>query len=227
VWVGYPRRAVPMLDVHGIRVAGGTFPAQIWHDYMTVAKASFCGAFPKPREKPELKPFCARLTVTKHCEPPPGPGDESQSPVQAVPAPAATAPVPAAAAPDTQIAGGPPPQTTVRTAQFRFHAAGPKAMGFECKLDAGPFVLCDSPVEFAQVPPGDHVFAVRAVSQAGERDASPATFQWTVFADLQPNARNQAPPPTANAAPPAPTQAPAAKPKPKPKPKPKQPVIVG
>ena len=36
VWVGYPRWNQPMTDVHGISVAGGTFPAQIWHDYMTV-----------------------------------------------------------------------------------------------------------------------------------------------------------------------------------------------
>ena len=34
VWVGYPKRTLRMLDVHGIRVAGGTFPAQIWGDYM-------------------------------------------------------------------------------------------------------------------------------------------------------------------------------------------------
>src|SRR5207248_8661305 len=31
VWVGYPNQKVPMYSVHGIRVAGGTVPAQIWH----------------------------------------------------------------------------------------------------------------------------------------------------------------------------------------------------
>jgi penicillin-binding protein 1A len=34
VWVGYPRGEIPMLNVHGIAVAGGTFPAQIWHLFM-------------------------------------------------------------------------------------------------------------------------------------------------------------------------------------------------
>ena len=37
VWVGYPNKTVQMLNVHGIRVAGGTFPAQIWGEYMSVA----------------------------------------------------------------------------------------------------------------------------------------------------------------------------------------------
>jgi penicillin-binding protein 1A len=37
VWVGYPKGEIPMLDVHGIAVAGGTFPAQIWHLFMQEA----------------------------------------------------------------------------------------------------------------------------------------------------------------------------------------------
>jgi penicillin-binding protein 1A len=36
VWVGYPDRLRPMLtEYHGGPVAGGTFPAEIWHDFMT------------------------------------------------------------------------------------------------------------------------------------------------------------------------------------------------
>jgi penicillin-binding protein 1A len=37
VWMGYPGREVPMLDVGGIRVTGGSYPARIWHDFMAVA----------------------------------------------------------------------------------------------------------------------------------------------------------------------------------------------
>ncbi len=48
VWVGYPNKQVEMRNVHGIEVAGGTFPAQIWHDYMTQAKGSDCNSFPTP-----------------------------------------------------------------------------------------------------------------------------------------------------------------------------------
>ena len=39
VWVGYPARTKRMLDVHGIRVTGGSFPAQIWADFMRPALA--------------------------------------------------------------------------------------------------------------------------------------------------------------------------------------------
>ena len=34
VWVGYARGRVPMENVHGISVTGGSFPALIWHDFM-------------------------------------------------------------------------------------------------------------------------------------------------------------------------------------------------
>ena len=40
VWVGYPDARVEMTSVHGIAVAGGTFPAQIWHDFMVAAIGS-------------------------------------------------------------------------------------------------------------------------------------------------------------------------------------------
>jgi len=34
VWMGYQKGEIPMYDVHGISVAGGTFPATIWHLFM-------------------------------------------------------------------------------------------------------------------------------------------------------------------------------------------------
>jgi len=39
VWVGYPDSLVPMTDVHGIAVAGGTYPARIFSKYMKPALA--------------------------------------------------------------------------------------------------------------------------------------------------------------------------------------------
>jgi membrane peptidoglycan carboxypeptidase len=39
VWVGYPDSLVPMTDVHGIAVSGGTFPARIFARYMKSALA--------------------------------------------------------------------------------------------------------------------------------------------------------------------------------------------
>ena len=57
VWVGYPNALVEMRSVHGISVAGGTFPAMIWHDFMNVAKGSFCGDFPAPTTPPQFGAF--------------------------------------------------------------------------------------------------------------------------------------------------------------------------
>jgi penicillin-binding protein 1A len=39
VWVGYQSAEIPMENVHGISVAGGTFPAEIWHLFMQEALA--------------------------------------------------------------------------------------------------------------------------------------------------------------------------------------------
>jgi penicillin-binding protein 1A len=40
VWVGYPNAQIEMTSVHGIRVAGGTFPATIWRLFMEAAFAN-------------------------------------------------------------------------------------------------------------------------------------------------------------------------------------------
>ena len=37
VWVGYPQGEIPMENVHGIAVAGGSFPAEIWRRFMEQA----------------------------------------------------------------------------------------------------------------------------------------------------------------------------------------------
>ncbi|MFL5839610.1 MAG: penicillin-binding transpeptidase domain-containing protein, partial [Thermoleophilaceae bacterium] len=197
VWVGYPHRAISMTNVHGIKVAGATFPAQLWHDYMAVAKGGFCGKFQKPAERPELHPYCARMTVTKNCAPPPVDGDAAPTgaPVQATGgAPQATttepAPVPV---PDTAILGGPPSTTAARDAVFKFKSQGARSTGFECRVDAGPFTACSSPADFSGLRPGRHVFTVRALSASGDPDGSPASYAWTVFDDLIPSSPQNAP----------------------------------
>jgi penicillin-binding protein 1A len=43
VWVGYPQARVPMTHVHGIRVFGGTFPAQIWRRFVVTASRNLPG----------------------------------------------------------------------------------------------------------------------------------------------------------------------------------------
>jgi penicillin-binding protein 1A len=44
-WMGYPNALTPMPGV-----AGGTYPASIWHDYMNVAHGSDCPDFPQPKQ---------------------------------------------------------------------------------------------------------------------------------------------------------------------------------
>jgi len=66
VWVGYPNAQRSMESVHGIRVAGGTFPAQIWRDFMTVAKRKNCSAFALPSQPVAFVPFTP--TVSKRAD---------------------------------------------------------------------------------------------------------------------------------------------------------------
>ena len=62
VWVGYPNAQRSMESVHGIRVAGGTFPAQIWHDFMVVAKRKSCAAFAPPTQPVAFVPFTPTIS---------------------------------------------------------------------------------------------------------------------------------------------------------------------
>ncbi len=53
VWIGYPKGEIPMLSVHGIAVSGPTFPAQIWHTFMTTAIGNRPdAAFPPAQTQP-------------------------------------------------------------------------------------------------------------------------------------------------------------------------------
>src|SRR5262249_29359871 len=58
VWVGYPGGEIPMQNVHGIAVSGGSFPAEIWKLYMEQALAKTPVVdFPEPKHWPTWKPF--------------------------------------------------------------------------------------------------------------------------------------------------------------------------
>ena len=51
VWVGYPNAEIPLTNVEGVgSVAGGTLPAEIWHDFMSAATAGMLPlGFPTPQ----------------------------------------------------------------------------------------------------------------------------------------------------------------------------------
>jgi penicillin-binding protein 1A len=63
VWVGYPRTTASMTSVHGIEVFGGTFPAQIWHDFMQQVVKK-CDPWPQPKEPFVSQPFFGRYAST-------------------------------------------------------------------------------------------------------------------------------------------------------------------
>jgi penicillin-binding protein 1A len=53
VWMGYPKGEIPMLNVHGVAVAGATFDVPIWHEYMAAALWHHkVLAFPPPDKYP-------------------------------------------------------------------------------------------------------------------------------------------------------------------------------
>ncbi len=58
VWLGYTKGEIPMENVHGIAVSGGSFPAEIWRLFMEPAlAASEPTPFAEPAFWPEWKPF--------------------------------------------------------------------------------------------------------------------------------------------------------------------------
>ncbi len=101
VWVGYPDASIEMTNVHGIAVAGGTFPAQIWHDYMV---AAIGGGDPfqwkLPKNAVQWHPFQGQYALS---------GEESTS--SASSGTTTTGPKPTTSTPST-VAPPPPPSTT-------------------------------------------------------------------------------------------------------------------
>jgi penicillin-binding protein 1A len=58
VWVGYPQAQIPMENVHGISVAGGTFPATIWNLFVRSSIGHLEPRdFPGARSEPEWRYF--------------------------------------------------------------------------------------------------------------------------------------------------------------------------
>jgi penicillin-binding protein 1A len=92
VWVGYTSAEIPMLNVHGIAVSGGTFPAEIWRQFMEPAlEGTEPEAFPEPAVWPEWKPFTrGQYALTYDPSPPANTDTETETETTAVP----TAPTP-------------------------------------------------------------------------------------------------------------------------------------
>lgn len=97
------------------------------------------------------------------------------------------APPPDVTAPETTINSGPDLTTVNTSATFTFSSDEADAT-FECALDGASFAACTSPVTFAALAVGPHALQVRAVDAAGNIDATPASYTWTVAPALVPTA---------------------------------------
>jgi DNA-directed RNA polymerase specialized sigma24 family protein len=81
-------------------------------------------------------------------------------------------------APGTSITSHPKSSTGSNSASFGF-SSSENGVKFECRLDGGSWTACSSPKVYS-VGNGAHVFQVRAVDAAGNRDPTPAAWSWTV-----------------------------------------------
>ncbi len=85
--------------------------------------------------------------------------------------------------PQTQIDSSPPAQSGASSANFSFSGSdtgGSGVTSFECRRDGGAFTACTSPQAYSGLADGGHTFEVRAIDQAGNTDATPASSTWTV-----------------------------------------------
>lgn len=80
--------------------------------------------------------------------------------------------------PDTAIDSGPTGPTSLRTATVAF-SADVAGSTFECSLDSAAWAACTSPADLTGLTDGTHVFAVRALNEAGT-DETPASRTWVV-----------------------------------------------
>lgn len=90
-------------------------------------------------------------------------------------------------APDTVIASA-PSGSTAMSAVFEFSGSDdfsqPERLSFQCRVDGEPPLACPSRSEFGNLAVGKHTLEVRAIDQAGNVDATPATHTWDVWSGV-------------------------------------------
>jgi penicillin-binding protein 1A len=126
VWVGYPQAEIPMTNVHGISVAGGTFPATIWRLFMEQAIGPTpVRYFPEAQSSPIWRPFtrgqyagevvpttsttASTATATTRKSKPKPPPPPPPKPVAPPPPPALLPPPPPPPLPSPPPGNPPPP----------------------------------------------------------------------------------------------------------------------
>ncbi|MDI3321188.1 MBG domain-containing protein [Pinibacter soli] len=82
-------------------------------------------------------------------------------------------------APTTSITANPPALTNSTNASFSFTSSESPST-FVAKLDAGSYAAPTSPQSYSGLSAGSHTFYVMATDNAGNTDATPATYTWTI-----------------------------------------------
>lgn len=87
-------------------------------------------------------------------------------------------------APTVKITDHPDSLSISTTATFSFTVpmAGAK---FQCKLDAGSYSTCTSPVRYTGLADEKHTFTVRTVDAAGKINSFPAAYSWGIGLPLE------------------------------------------
>jgi hypothetical protein len=82
-----------------------------------------------------------------------------------------------ATAPETTIASGPSGYVNSTSVSFAF-SSSEAGSTFQCSRDGASFAACTSPESYSSLSQSNHTFQVRAIDEAGNIDASPATRSW-------------------------------------------------
>lgn len=82
-------------------------------------------------------------------------------------------------APETTINSKPADPTNSTSASFGF-SSNETGSTFQCSIDNGSFSSCNSPKSYSSLTNGPHTFQVRATDAAGNVEATPASYTWTI-----------------------------------------------
>ena len=198
VWVGHPDKVVPMTDVHGIAVAGGTFPARIFAQTMRAALEGV-PAEPIFTANPDvlgLKPPTT-TTAPPPPPPPPPPGPLPPGPTPTTPTTAKTN-KPTTSTSSTTTTTSPQAPRDLRATQAQDEtavdlkwsepASGPQPVRYRISRGTSPGALMpiaetpDDKAEYrdATVQPGvRYYYAVAAIRQNGSE--SPRSNEVTII----------------------------------------------
>jgi penicillin-binding protein 1A len=110
VWVGYPQGEIPMTNVHGISVQGGSFPATIWHLFMEAAVANKAALdWPQPLNPVVWQSWTKGQYGSSYAPPPPSYYNPPASTSTQTTTGKAPPPPPLAPPPPPPVAPPPPP----------------------------------------------------------------------------------------------------------------------